>query len=84
MSVGLMGVELKLNIPRSEAMKSELGKYNEVGKLLIGINTTELLGPEDICNFGGYPHEEDRDGAKNITQGCIQSVAELGMIEGMI
>ena len=71
-------------------MMIELGKYNGVGELLLGIDTTEFLGHviyqdmdlEGICNQGSCLHEKDGDGATDQTQGCIQSVTQSGMIEG--
>jgi len=58
----------------------ELGKYNDVRELLIGINTTGLLrhvcyldtDQEGVGNYGGCLHEEDRDGSMIMTQGCIK------------
>jgi len=68
-----------------------LMKYNEVGEVLIGINTTRLWGHvcyqdmgqrEYICNYGSCPHGKEGDKALNITQGCIQLVFESGMRAG--
>jgi len=68
----------------------ELGKYNESGELLIGIDTTGSLrhicywdtGPEGIGNYGCCLHGEEGVRGMNM-KGCIQLVSELGMIAGM-
>ena len=59
----------------------ELGKYIKVRELLIGIDTTGLLGHilyqememEGICIYGGCPHGEDGNEARNIIQGYLHS-----------
>jgi len=69
----------------------ELGKYNEVGELLISIDTIGSLrhvcywdmGLEGIGNYGSCRHGEEGDRGMNMTQGCIQLVSKLGMIAGM-
>jgi len=71
-------------------MMIEIKKYNEIGGLLVGTDTIKLLGQifywdtelEGICNYGGFLHEGGGDGVLNMTQGRIQFVAKMGMLEG--